>query len=276
VADGVGEFGAAGVVDGEDEGDAGAVGGGVDGSVEFGACAVGESVASADLSESDVVGDEFVAFFGHVVDVEVHECGDFVGGSSPVLGAERVEGEVSDAELSGAGEDVADARGAGFVSGGSWEASLVGPASVAVHDDGDVFGDAAWGHAELGVGVGDGGDAAEALESVGVGGGGGWGGVGGFGVGGSGVGSLVLRSGSGGRCGAFVHGWTVPRDEEEAGAWWRRGRGGVAAFVRAGPLGSGETPAGPRGFGGGGVSVCRARLRGGRVRRRGLACRSFR
>ncbi len=96
--DGVGDFGARAVVDGEAEGHAGVVVGGGEGVFEFLQDELGESFAAANLDEADVVVDEELALGAHVFDVEFHEELDFVGGAVPVFGGEGVEGELLQAE----------------------------------------------------------------------------------------------------------------------------------------------------------------------------------
>ncbi len=101
-----------------------------------------------DLDEADVLPHEAFAFALDVEDVEIHEALDLVAGALPVLEGERIEREDFDADRRGFLDDGADGGGAVAVPEDSREAALLSPAAVAVHDDGDVPGDA------LGVDIG--------------------------------------------------------------------------------------------------------------------------
>ena len=73
--------------------------------------------------------------------VEPHQPTHFVGGALPVLGGEGVGAQVGDAHLDGPLDDVEEGVLTTGVPLGSFEAALLGPPSVAVHDDGDMSGD---------------------------------------------------------------------------------------------------------------------------------------
>ena len=83
-----------------------------------------------------------------------------VGAALPVLGRERVGRQVGDADLDGARDDVEQGGLARLVALGARQPALVGPAAVAVHDDGDVArhlsSGMAGGRAPLGCGNGGG------------------------------------------------------------------------------------------------------------------------
>ena len=72
------------------------------------------------------------------VAVEAHQEPDLVGRAPPVLGGERVRGDVRDAELQRALDHVEQRRLAGRVPGGAGQAARLRPPAVAVHDDRDV------------------------------------------------------------------------------------------------------------------------------------------
>ena len=80
--------------------------------------------------------------------VEVHEVAHLVGRAAPVLGGEGVEGDPLDADLEGAVDHIEQGGLAGGVALGPGQPAGAGPATVAVHDAGDVDGDA--GEVELG------------------------------------------------------------------------------------------------------------------------------
>src|SRR5690606_3732692 len=67
-----------------------------------------------------------------------HQAGDFLLGTSPVLGRERPKGEVADAELRRARQHAADVLGPGLMAFETGETTLPGPSPIAIHDDGDV------------------------------------------------------------------------------------------------------------------------------------------
>ena len=70
----------------------------------------------------------------------MHQSRDFRLGTCPVFGGEGVEGKGSDIELAGRLHNRADGVHPFFVPFDTVEQTLFGPAAVAVHDDGDVFG----------------------------------------------------------------------------------------------------------------------------------------
>ena len=77
-------------------------------------------------------------FFFEVLDEQAHEGGHLVAGAAPVFGAESKQGEVVHA-LVGAGLDqVAHTRSAFGMAHGARHVALLGPAAIAVHDDGDM------------------------------------------------------------------------------------------------------------------------------------------
>ena len=83
---------------------------------------------------------ELVATTTDDVAVEAHEEADLVGPALPVLGREGVGRQVRHTGLDRPGDDVEQGGLAGLVALGARQSALVGPASVAVHDDRDVTG----------------------------------------------------------------------------------------------------------------------------------------
>ena len=71
---------------------------------------------------------------------QAHEHRDLVGRAAPVLGRERVEGQVAEAQRRGGANDRASRLHTLVVSGHAWQAAMGCPASVTVHDDGHVLG----------------------------------------------------------------------------------------------------------------------------------------
>jgi hypothetical protein len=69
---------------------------------------------------------------------EAHKGGDFDLRSPPVVGGESEEREGMDAQGGGGFDDAADGLDAVLVAGMARESAALGPAAVAVHDDGDV------------------------------------------------------------------------------------------------------------------------------------------
>ncbi len=53
---------------------------------------------------------------------------------------EGIDGQVFDAQIVAVGGNAAEGLGAGLMARISLEAPLLGPAAVAIHDDGDVLG----------------------------------------------------------------------------------------------------------------------------------------
>ena len=82
---------------------------------------------------------------------------NFFAGSTPVLGGERPQCEVPDSEFAGSLGDPPDILGTGFVSLKSRHATLTGPATVSVHNDGDVLRNTGriWRSCQLVQGAGD-------------------------------------------------------------------------------------------------------------------------
>ena len=150
-AEGVGQFGAAGVVDGQAEDHAGVGTADADGFAEFVEHPLGQALFAAEVADLDVVVHDGGPFTGQVEGVEVHEGLDLVFGAFPVFGAEGVEGEAFDAKAGTFGDDGADGFAALAVAVDAGQALAFGPAAVAVQDDGNVAGHFLPGDAEDGM-----------------------------------------------------------------------------------------------------------------------------
>ena len=74
--------------------------------------------------------------------VEVHEEAHLVHRTLPVLGAERVDGEIADAGVAGAPDDIHQGLLARRVAFGARQPPALGPPAVAVHHDRHVTGQA--------------------------------------------------------------------------------------------------------------------------------------
>ena len=144
-ADGVYDFGAGAVVEGEGEGGAGVFGGGLHrplhGVLDF----LGEVVGAADVGHADVVVVHALDVAGEVALEELHEEADLgLGAAQVVFEREGVEGEEGKIDAGGGLDDVLDGFGALLVAEEALEGAFAGPAAIAVHDDGDVLGDSGW------------------------------------------------------------------------------------------------------------------------------------
>ena len=101
----------------------------------------GKLVGATDGAEADAVANEGVEFLLQVVLQEAHETADFVLGAFPVFDGESVEGEHFHAEIPGGEGGGADGLDAATVTLDAGQPAGFRPASVAVHNDGDVVRD---------------------------------------------------------------------------------------------------------------------------------------
>src|SRR5690606_38817324 len=83
---------------------------------------------------------------------QLHQRADFVFRAAPVLAGKGEQAQCPDATLEAEVDADVDSPRAGAVADGAWPAAALGPAAVAVHDDGQVAGQAGGG-----VGYGHGG-----------------------------------------------------------------------------------------------------------------------
>ncbi len=138
VTNGVLEFGASAVVDGQNEGHCGVRGSVADGGIESGSCGGGEVLETADGAELDVVLVEDGQFECEEVFEQVEQGIDFFARPFPVFGREREEGEAFDPEFCACGGDSADGTCTTAVTLYARQTTFGGPASVSVHNDRDV------------------------------------------------------------------------------------------------------------------------------------------
>jgi hypothetical protein len=71
---------------------------------------------------------------------EPHQAANLRRGAVPVLGGEREERQVGDAEIGAALDDLADPVRPAPMAVQSWQAAALGPSAVPVHDDRDMAG----------------------------------------------------------------------------------------------------------------------------------------
>ena len=130
----------AAVIGSDVEGEAGVAGG-------VGSClanAVLESLRKArdiaDDVEAHAFGLHVFDFFFKVLNEQAHEGGDLVVGAAPVFGAEGEQGEVRYAFVQTGLDQIRHQARAFDVADGARHEALFRPASIAIHDDGDVCG----------------------------------------------------------------------------------------------------------------------------------------
>ena len=140
-AGGIDDLGAGAVIEREDEGVVCKVLGGFNRGAEDFLDTGGKLVRATDGAEADAVADEGVEFLLQVILQEAHETADFVLGAFPVFDRESVEGEHFHAEVPGGEGGGADGLDAATVALDAGQAAGFRPASVAVHNDGDVVRD---------------------------------------------------------------------------------------------------------------------------------------
>ncbi|MEY5013758.1 MAG: hypothetical protein RIS92_116, partial [Verrucomicrobiota bacterium] len=138
VTNGVLEFGASAVVDGQNEGHCGVCGSVADGGIEGGSCRGREVLETADGAELDVVLVKDGKLECEEVFEQVEQGVDLFARTFPVFGGEREEGEAFDAELGTCGGDSADGACTTAVPFYARQTTFGGPASVTVHNDRDM------------------------------------------------------------------------------------------------------------------------------------------
>ena len=139
--DAVHDFLPGAITEGKNHGDSGILTGGLDTAVQFFLTGLGKIGKSADRLEPDIVRHHAAQLFLEEPLQQGHQGRDFRFGTLPILGGEGVEGEKLHPKVI-AGFDAAGHRiGPGPVALDALPALLLGPASVAIHDDGNVTGD---------------------------------------------------------------------------------------------------------------------------------------
>src|SRR5690606_414234 len=97
-----------------------------------------EFVDSADHLEPDVVLGKRLQLAAQVSLEQRHQRGDLGGGTLPVFDGERVQRQYLDAQPGTGFDDLTHGARARPVTFHPRQVTLTGPATVAVHDDGDV------------------------------------------------------------------------------------------------------------------------------------------
>lgn len=82
---------------------------------------------------------KFGKFLGNQAFKQIHQEIDFFERALPVFGGEGIGGEDGNAPVFAATDEFFEGFGSLAVSGDAKEVALFGPASVAVHDEGDVL-----------------------------------------------------------------------------------------------------------------------------------------
>jgi len=135
---GVDDFGASAVVQRDGEDHAGIFGEGFGGFAGVTADGVGKLFGAAQEAHADIVSPQQGHFLADIFAEELHEEFDFGFGAAPVFDGEGVEGERFDVQARAGLDGGARGLRAGGVAGDARKMTLLGPAAVAVHDDGDV------------------------------------------------------------------------------------------------------------------------------------------
>jgi hypothetical protein len=98
----------------------------------------GKSFAAADDLEANILAHEQFAFLNEELAKERHEEVEFVAWAFPVFAREAIESELGDAEAAAFFDGLADTLDAACMPLDPAEALSLSPATVAIHDDGDV------------------------------------------------------------------------------------------------------------------------------------------
>src|SRR4029077_20350994 len=69
---------------------------------------------------------------------QMHQSEDFTFGTLPIFRRERVKGEILDFQIAAAFHAFTNGLGSSFVTLDARETARFGPATVAIHDDGDM------------------------------------------------------------------------------------------------------------------------------------------
>ena len=133
-------FPAGGIAEGEHHGHAGVVGGALLESHECAEHFLGQACDFPDHAQADVVLHKELVLKAR--EQEAHERGHLVGGAVPVFGGKGVERQEAHTEVGGGRCDFAHGFHAFLVAHAAVLSTCLCPASVAVHDDGHVGGDA--------------------------------------------------------------------------------------------------------------------------------------
>ena len=91
-------------------------------------------------AETDAVLLHVLQDFLHVPTQQLHNAAHFFLAALPVLGGESIDRQILDAQGAAVIGDLAEGLTAGSVTGGAGQAAILGPAAIAVHDDGNMLG----------------------------------------------------------------------------------------------------------------------------------------
>ncbi len=144
-ANGVRDFAARAVIEGQDDLEAGAVAAGLDGLFEAGEAGGGEFFDVADGAQSDIAVEDFLGAFLQKAFEQEHEALDFVFWAFPIFRRKGVESEEFHPGIGSRLESLAHGFGALFMAGEAREASLACPTTVPIHDDGNMAWDGGMG-----------------------------------------------------------------------------------------------------------------------------------
>ena len=137
---GLDDLAAAAVAQGQGHDHLGAVGGGGDGLGQFALHRFRELLQVADGIKGDLIVLHLGEFPLQVAAQNGHQDPDFQGGALPVLFGEGEQGEIRDAQFPGQAGDDPDGLHPDHMALDAQQAAALGPAAVAVHDDGHMTG----------------------------------------------------------------------------------------------------------------------------------------
>ena len=109
-----------------------------------------QSVDIADGDEANVVVHDFGSLVDDVVTQKLHEQGHFVRRSQPVLRRKSVQGQRTHTDLARGPHHLAHRHRAPAMALDARQSTLLGPATIPVHDDGNVARQATWIRRHLG------------------------------------------------------------------------------------------------------------------------------
>ena len=144
-ADAFDDLDACAVAEGEDEGQTGVFFEGGAGFGELFLDEFGQAIDLADDIEADIAAVEFADFVLQKPGEIFHQGVHFVLGAVPILDGERVKGQVFYPQFAASADDGTDGFDAVAVAFDARQVAGLGPTAVAIHDDGNVGGEAGFG-----------------------------------------------------------------------------------------------------------------------------------
>ena len=133
------------VTEGQNEGQAVVAGQGRFGFAQLFLDEFRQAVNLADGFEADIVAVQFADFRFEEPRQVLHEGIDFLFGAVPVFDGKGVKCQIFNSRLAGGADDGADGFDAVAMAFDAGQMALLGPAPVAVHDNGHVGGDGGFG-----------------------------------------------------------------------------------------------------------------------------------